>query len=236
MSEDNIPPFQRFHDKNKQKIIDEMNGASKIQQLQEILNQWSKLPESEKIIYNFEDFDSMTCSMSDNGAVLIRQPWFHCETCWPNQNQKGCCLACAKRCHAGHNVAYQGWCFSYCDCALSGKCNQYHREKQIINQPNLVQMRMNNVEHLGEPQIHVPTGNVGKQIFIKDENGNEAPLQIPKLSGISGIHSPTLSAQQPIIKDFDVFVKRLWLRSQQTFVHPIFAPQHGNDENQEEEQ
>lgn len=62
------------------------------------------------------------CTYFFHGQTFIRQPWYHCHTCGLT-NDKGCCAACAKICHKGHNVEFTGIHDScYCDCG-DGACS-----------------------------------------------------------------------------------------------------------------
>ena len=57
-----------------------------------------------------------TCSYFFSGKQYIKQPWYHCITC-KLEKDLGCCAACAKNCHKGHEIKYSGEhdrC--YCDC------------------------------------------------------------------------------------------------------------------------
>lgn len=56
------------------------------------------------------------CTYNQTGSdKYIRQPFFRCLTCGL-VNGKGCCAACAKICHAGHELKYVGVVPSFCDC------------------------------------------------------------------------------------------------------------------------
>ena len=159
-----ISPFNRFHQQFKNQILKDKPSIDKRKILTQCLQEWSKLSDSKKVVYSFDDFDEMVCSVEDNGSVVIKQPWFHCKTCWPNESNKGCCIVCAKKCHKNHDLEYCGWCECYCDCALSGKCQCYHRETPKItetspfSQPSFTIHKQN--KHT-EPLIHLPKGPGG---------------------------------------------------------------------------
>jgi hypothetical protein len=77
-----------------------------------LINPWRELPEA-----------SLKCTHVTNGQELIRQPWFCCHTC-NHGDGIGCCLACALRCHAGHDVEWAGFVPSaFCDCFILGSCH-----------------------------------------------------------------------------------------------------------------
>ena len=65
----------------------------------------------------------LTCTYRSTNTQLT-QPFYRCETCFRGKDE-GCCAACAKVCHAGHNVTFAGESSAYCDCGLkvcSSKC------------------------------------------------------------------------------------------------------------------
>ena len=128
----NISPFNRFHEEYKHEILKDNPNIDKRKLLNECLKKWSSMSDFEKIFYNFDDIDNMPCTIADNGSVVFKQPWFYCKTCWPNDKNKGCCIACAKRCHKGHDIRYCGWCECYCDCPLSGQCECYLKGNPIF--------------------------------------------------------------------------------------------------------
>ena len=45
----------------------------------------------------------------------IWQPFYHCKTCGL-VDEFGCCEACAKICHQGHNVKFSHYANCFCDC------------------------------------------------------------------------------------------------------------------------
>lgn len=75
-------------------------------------------------------FDNNTCQIAQrkpvctflfSGEKYIKQQWYHCKTCGL-VNECGCCAVCAKNCHKGHEIIYEGihdQC--YCDCG-GGTC------------------------------------------------------------------------------------------------------------------
>ncbi|EAY06985.1 hypothetical protein TVAG_174540 [Trichomonas vaginalis G3] len=211
-----IPPFQRFHDQHKDEIMNELPSATKLQCLQAILDKWETTPESDRVVYEFDDFDTMTCSVEDNGAVLIKQPWFHCRTCWPNDKKKGCCIVCAKKCHVGHKVEFLGWQLSYCDCALSGKCQHYHKKPIKFNDKPFESISNRSMMY-NEPQIHVPTGNFGMKFY----NSNNEPfiLNFSKMN----IHPPKITEDVKRIKNSEIPLFQIG-KSNNCYIHPIFGP------------
>jgi SAM-dependent methyltransferase len=50
------------------------------------------------------------------------QPWYSCETCWPGDSLRGCCLACSGRCHEGHALTQRAPEKFTCDCKTTGRC------------------------------------------------------------------------------------------------------------------
>ena len=57
-----------------------------------------------------------TCTYRSTKTQLT-QRFYRCETCFKGKDD-GCCAACAKVCHAGHNVTFAGESSTYCDCGL----------------------------------------------------------------------------------------------------------------------
>ena len=127
----NLSPFNHFYEHYKKEILSSNPQIEKKVLLQDCLKKWNSLPESEKIFYYFDDIDKVPCSIQDSGSTVIAQPWFYCKTCWPNDLNKGCCLACAKKCHEGHDIQYCGWQMCYCDCALTGHCKFFDGKTYI---------------------------------------------------------------------------------------------------------
>ena len=58
------------------------------------------------------------CTYKDTKTAYQSQPFYRCHTCFRADNL-GCCSACAKTCHSGHRVSYEGNMNAYCDCGLS---------------------------------------------------------------------------------------------------------------------
>ena len=170
-----ITPFARFQAKEKLRIRAENPETPPRKILIDCLRKWNEMPESDKVVYSFDNFDEMVCSCEDNGSVVINQPWYHCKTCWPENPTKGCCIVCAKRCHKGHDLEYQGWCECYCDCALSGKCQNYHPEKPVISEIVKGPKKKGN-----ESLINIPKGN-GKG-FIPKTKFEPSEFKAPEIT------------------------------------------------------
>lgn len=63
-----------------------------------------------------ECIDNGICTFSVTGPEFQPQPWVHCFTCGLI-GDKGCCLGCAKSCHAGHRLSPPRAASSFfCDC------------------------------------------------------------------------------------------------------------------------
>lgn len=63
------------------------------------------------------------CSYRITGVTHVVQPWYRCLTCKLGSAETdtltdpfGCCEACAKICHKGHDVQFQRVTVCYCDC------------------------------------------------------------------------------------------------------------------------
>ena len=62
------------------------------------------------------------CTYANTGRTYIRQKWYHCRTCGLVGNL-GCCEACVRSCHRGHDVSFDGIDNCFCDCgAGEGRC------------------------------------------------------------------------------------------------------------------
>ncbi|KAK8876098.1 hypothetical protein M9Y10_006284 [Tritrichomonas musculus] len=55
------------------------------------------------------------CTINETGKYFKYQKFYKCLTCGFSENS-GCCDACAKTCHLGHDLIYMGTVRSYCDC------------------------------------------------------------------------------------------------------------------------
>ena len=55
------------------------------------------------------------CSFAQNGANYVHQHWYICYTCGL-VDQHGCCGACVRACHAGHDTVYSSCSNFFCDC------------------------------------------------------------------------------------------------------------------------
>ena len=56
-----------------------------------------------------------SCTFAHTKSGHVKQHWYFCYSCLLVGN-KGCCSVCAKRCHAGHDVAYASNSSFFCDC------------------------------------------------------------------------------------------------------------------------
>ena len=61
-----------------------------------------------------EDTDAQ-CTYSVSGSHFMEQHWYFCYTC-NLTSSKGMCSACARHCHAGHDVVYSRKSRFFCDC------------------------------------------------------------------------------------------------------------------------
>lgn len=61
------------------------------------------------------------CTFNKTGKQFLIQEWYHCITCYPFDSNKGCCEACKRICHKGHQLEYLGMQQCFCDCG-SGDC------------------------------------------------------------------------------------------------------------------
>ncbi|KAK7234637.1 histone-lysine N-methyltransferase [Aureococcus anophagefferens] len=52
-------------------------------------------------------------------AATVDQHWYNCATCGL-VGDKGCCSACARKCHAGHELSYSRKSSFFCDCGARG--------------------------------------------------------------------------------------------------------------------
>ena len=64
---------------------------------------------------------SRCCSFAKYGETFVEQPFYECVTCELTlEKGTGICRACARTCHAGHDVGFVGRIKAYCDCGRSG--------------------------------------------------------------------------------------------------------------------
>ncbi|OHT07850.1 hypothetical protein TRFO_23795 [Tritrichomonas foetus] len=63
------------------------------------------------------------CTISKFGDKnYVKQKWYYCLTC-NLRDGLGCCEVCARNCHFGHKVIYQGEFDAFCDCQqATNKC------------------------------------------------------------------------------------------------------------------
>lgn len=57
------------------------------------------------------------CTYTVTNMTFVTQKWFGCRTCWPGENNMGCCVACLEKCHANHDVYEKPECTNFCDCS-----------------------------------------------------------------------------------------------------------------------
>lgn len=128
-------PFVRFNSIRRKEIQSRNPNMSNKEVLIECLKRWDKLSDLEKNTYRYQNIDKMLCSVNANGSVMIRQPFFKCNTCWPrsknDESCEGCCIVCALKCHREHEIIYIGERESFCDCHTTGKCRCYTFPKPI---------------------------------------------------------------------------------------------------------
>jgi hypothetical protein len=100
-----------------------------------------------------------TCSYARHGAQYIAQPWYHCRTCGL-VGDRGCCQACFKRCHSGHDAFFDGNSrASYCDCGADHKC------QLVTSGVSICTYASHGAEYIDQPWYHCRTcglvGNLG---------------------------------------------------------------------------
>ena len=67
---------------------------------------------------------TVQCTFATGGNSFVQQHWYICYTCGLS-GSRGCCSACARTCHAGHDVVYSRCSRFFCDCgatAQGGSC------------------------------------------------------------------------------------------------------------------
>ncbi|KAL6751673.1 hypothetical protein V8C86DRAFT_668649 [Haematococcus lacustris] len=67
----------------------------------------------------------LQCSFAQNGESFIEQHWYFCYTCGL-VDSKGCCAACLRCCHAGHDTVYSGRSRFFCDCGANANAPATH--------------------------------------------------------------------------------------------------------------
>ncbi|KAH8065027.1 hypothetical protein JL722_1923 [Aureococcus anophagefferens] len=63
--------------------------------------------------------DALRCTYATSGGDFVDQHWYNCATCGL-VGDKGCCSACARKCHAGHELSYSRKSSFFCDCGGGG--------------------------------------------------------------------------------------------------------------------
>ncbi|KAH8091112.1 hypothetical protein JL720_5995 [Aureococcus anophagefferens] len=63
--------------------------------------------------------DALRCTYATSGGDFVDQHWYNCATCGL-VGDKGCCSACARKCHAGHELSYSRKSSFFCDCGARG--------------------------------------------------------------------------------------------------------------------
>ena len=58
---------------------------------------------------------TLQCTFATGGDAFLEQHWYYCYTC-DLAGSRGCCSACARTCHAGHEVSYSRRSRFFCDC------------------------------------------------------------------------------------------------------------------------
>jgi hypothetical protein len=59
--------------------------------------------------------EELQCTYALHGDQFVEQHWFQCYTCGLTDS-RGCCSACVRVCHAGHDVVYAARSRFFCDC------------------------------------------------------------------------------------------------------------------------
>lgn len=59
--------------------------------------------------------EQLHCTFAVHGDQFVEQHWFQCYTCGLTDS-RGCCSACVRVCHAGHDVVYAAKSRFFCDC------------------------------------------------------------------------------------------------------------------------
>ena len=61
--------------------------------------------------------NNVVCTYTTTMKEYVDQPFYRCHTCFTESN-KGCCRACVKNCHRGHDIEDSGIRNAFCDCGL----------------------------------------------------------------------------------------------------------------------
>ena len=98
------------------------------------------------------------CTYEAHGKKYIRQKWYHCRTCGL-VGAEGCCEVCAEKCHAGHDVVYEGVNRqAFCDCGPSGKCLSLRRLDD--SDSTLCTFATHGMSYIVQPWYHCATCNL----------------------------------------------------------------------------
>ena len=64
-----------------------------------------------------DDFSSSICTYEKTKTSYVKQQFYRCRNCFSDEID-GVCRSCAKTCHVGHEVVYDGTYPASCDCGL----------------------------------------------------------------------------------------------------------------------
>ena len=104
------------------------------------------------------------CTYNRTHNHYVRQPFYDCVTCGL-VNGLGCCEACAKICHRGHQLVYRGVLESFCDCGEGKTHSCVHCKclKVPANQAPYVNQQHHNYNYQSPPRpttsIYPPSQN-----------------------------------------------------------------------------
>ncbi|KAH3766512.1 F-box only protein 11 [Pelomyxa schiedti] len=63
------------------------------------------------------------CTFTSTSVNFVPQYWFRCLTCaLPDDNNSGCCVVCAEKCHKTHKLSTKRFGLFFCDCVSEWKC------------------------------------------------------------------------------------------------------------------
>jgi hypothetical protein len=117
------------------------------------------------------------CSFQFTKKCFMKQPWWHCRTCYPELNM-GCCFACAKHCHAGHDLVPKPASQFFCDCGdgkgkkscqvLVSGCGQV--DCCSFTPPSLEPLRQNQNDEAAQPLPQPPQNGANQEASDDDED------------------------------------------------------------------
>jgi Serpin (serine protease inhibitor)/Putative zinc finger in N-recognin (UBR box) len=78
-----------------------------------------------------------SCTNQQNGTEYVEQEWRNCFTCDPSTN-KGVCIPCSEKCHAGHTLGPVRCSTFFCDCGVGALTKQDECACYIVSETDII--------------------------------------------------------------------------------------------------